>query len=200
MRLKDFIGCFIFCACLVLPCFAVNAAGVTNYSSFISADYWVKNNPAGEQVILDAAGVAAYNKRIADKSPSVYDLKAYPQTLAGSTVKGYVSGYDVLNDPLFRLGKEVSQNYKNILIKETNTDKIPAQVNVRYGVTVRRSNLRVLPTNEGFFIILPIIILMLCRKLLLLFPSRLLFCIRVPTAFFTMCRAITTAAGFRVLT
>ena len=43
MRLKDFIGCFIFCACLVLPCFAVNAAGVTNYSSFISADYWVKN-------------------------------------------------------------------------------------------------------------------------------------------------------------
>ena len=32
MRLKDFIGCFIFCACLVLPCFAVNAAGVTNYS------------------------------------------------------------------------------------------------------------------------------------------------------------------------
>ena len=205
MRLKDFIGCFIFCACLVLPCFAVNAAGVTNYSSFISADYWVKNNPAGEQVILDAAGVAAYNKRIADKSPSVYDLKAYPQTLAGSTVKGYVSGYDVLNDPLFRLGKEVSQNYKNILIKETNTDKIPAQVNVRYGVTVRRSNLRVLPTKccqptKGFFIILPIIILMLCRKLLLLFPSRLLFCIRVPTAFFTMCRAITTAAGFRVLT
>ena len=139
MRLKDFIGCFIFCACLVLPCFAVNAAGVTNYSSFISADYWVKNNPAGEQVILDAAEVAAYNKRIADKSPSVYDLKAY------------VSGYDVLNDPLFRLGKEVSQNYKNILIKETNTDKIPAQVNVRYGVTVRRSNLRVLPTNEGLF-------------------------------------------------
>lgn len=55
MRLKDFIGCFIFCACLVLPCFAANAAGVTNYSSFISADYWVKNNPAGEQVILDAA-------------------------------------------------------------------------------------------------------------------------------------------------
>ena len=164
---------------MVLPCFAVNAAGVTNYSSFISADYWVKNNPAGEQIILDAAGVAAYNKRIADKSTSVYDLKAYPQTLAGSTVKGYVSGYDVLNDPLFRLGKEVSQNYKNILIKETNTDKIPAQVNVRYGA---------------------IIILMLCRKLLLLFPSRLLFCIRVPTAFFTMCRAITTAAGFRVLT
>ena len=52
MRLKDFIGCFIFCACLILPCFAVNAAGVTNYSSFISADYWVKNNPAGEQVYL----------------------------------------------------------------------------------------------------------------------------------------------------
>lgn len=151
MRLRDFIACLTFCACLILPGFIADAAGVTNYSSFISADFWVKNNPTGDQVILDAAGIAAYNKRIADKAPTVYDLAAYPQTVAGSTVKSYVAAYDVLNDPLFRLGKEVSQNYKNILIKETNTDKIPAEVKVRYGVAVRRANLRLLPTNEGLF-------------------------------------------------
>ncbi len=151
MRFKDFIACITFCACLIIPGFTGFAAGVTNYSSFISADYWIENNPSGEQVILDTAGIDAYNKKIAAKASSVYDLTAYPQTLPGSTVKSYVSAYDVLNDPLFRLGKEVSQNYKNILIKETNTDKIPAEVKVRYGVTVRRANLRVLPTNEGLF-------------------------------------------------
>lgn len=151
MRVRDFIACLTFCVCLIIPGFSVNAAGVTNYSSFISADYWVNNNPAGEQVILDVAGVKAYNKRIAGKLSSVYDLTEYPQSISGSTVKNYVSGYDVLNDPLFRLGKEVSQNYKNILIKETNIDKIPADVKVRYGVTVRRSNLRAMPTNEGLF-------------------------------------------------
>ena len=71
---------------------------------------------------------------------------------------------------------------------------------MRYGVTVRRSNLRVLPTNEGLFYYPTDNNFDALQELLLLFPSRLLFCIRVPTAFFTMCRAITTAAGFRVLT
>ena len=151
MRLKEFFACLALCACLILPGFNAEAAGVTNYESFVSADYWVQNNPAGEQLILnaagvseqlilDAAGVKAYNKRIVDKSPSVYDLAAYPQVMSGSTVKNYLSNYDILNDPLFRLGKEVSQNYKNILIKETNVDKIPTDVKVRYGVTVRRAN------------------------------------------------------------
>ncbi len=151
MHLTKFIACLTFFVCLILPGFTANAAGVTNYSSFTSADYWVKNNPSGDQVILDAAGVAAYNKRIIDKSPSVYDLAAYPQTVSGSTVKSYIANYDLLSDPLFRLGKEVSSNYKKILIKETNTAKIPDEVKVRYGVTVRRSNLRALPTNEGLF-------------------------------------------------
>ena len=151
MRLKEFFTCLALCACLILPGFNAEAAGVTNYESFVSADYWVQNNPAGEQLILDAAGVKDYNKRIVDKSPSVYDLAAYPQAMSGSTVKNFLSNYDILNDPLFRLGKEVSQNYKNILIKETNVDKIPTDVKVRYGVTVRRANLRALPTNEGLF-------------------------------------------------
>ena len=151
MRLKEFFACLALCACLILPGFNAESAGVTNYESFVSADYWVQNNPSGEQLILDAAGVKAYNKRIVDKSPSVYDLAVYPQAMSGSTVKNYLSNYDILNDPLFRLGKEVSQNYKNILIKETNVDKIPTDVKVRYGVTVRRANLRALPTNEGLF-------------------------------------------------
>ena len=151
MRLKEFFACLALCACLILPGFNAQAAGVTNYESFVSADYWVQNNPAGEQLILDAAGIKAYNKRIVDKSPSVYDLAAYPQAMSGSTVKNFLSNYDILNDPLFRLSKEVSQNYKNILIKETNVDKIPTDVKVRYGVTVRRANLRALPTNEGLF-------------------------------------------------
>ena len=142
MRLKEFFACLALCACLILPGFNAQATGVTNYESFVSADYWVQNNPAGEQLILDAAGVKAYNKRIVDKSPSVYDLAAYPQAMSGSTVKNFLSNYDILNDPLFRLGKEVSQNYKNILMTD---------VKVRYGVTVRRANLRALPTNEGLF-------------------------------------------------
>ena len=47
--------------------------------------------------------------------------------------------------------KLVSDNYKNILRSQTNAAAIPAEVTVRYGVTVRRANLRNLPTGEGLF-------------------------------------------------
>lgn len=150
MTLKGLLACVGLCACLLAPGGAA-AAGVTNYSSFVTADYWVEHNTGGDDVVLDAEGVAKYNERIIKKSSSMYDLTAYPTKVKGSTVKDYVSNYDILLDPLFRLGREVSQNYKNILIKETNTAKIPSEINVRYGVTVRRSNLRSLPTNEGLF-------------------------------------------------
>jgi hypothetical protein len=56
-----------------------------------------------------------------------------------------------LSDELYREGKLVSDNYKNILRSQTNAAAIPAEVTVRYGVTVRRANLRNLPTGEGLF-------------------------------------------------
>ena len=61
MRLKEFFACLALCACLILPGFNAEAAGVTNYESFVSADYWVQNNPAGEQLIRPITNVLLIN-------------------------------------------------------------------------------------------------------------------------------------------
>lgn len=101
--------------------------------------------------MLNAAGVEAFNKKIIAASPTVYDMAAYPKTLSGKTVTAYVNTHTDLSDELYREGKLVSDNYKNILRSQTNAAAIPAEVTVRYGVTVRRANLRNLPTGEGLF-------------------------------------------------
>lgn len=91
-------------------------------------------------------------------------MAAYPKTLSGKTVAAYVNTHTDLSDELYREGKLVSDNYKNILRSQTNAAEIPADVTVRYGVTVRRANLRNLPTGEGLFFMPVTVILMLCRK------------------------------------
>ena len=136
---------------LLMPKGPVEAAGITAYEKFISPAYWTEHNADGDKVVLNAAGVEAFNKKIIAASPTVYDMAAYPKTLSGKTVATYVNTHTDLSDELYREGKLVSDNYKNILRSQTNAAAIPAEVTVRYGVTVRRANLRNLPTGEGLF-------------------------------------------------
>ena len=181
---------------LLMPKGPVEAAGITAYEKFISPAYWTEHNADGDKVVLNAAGVEAFNKKIIAASPTVYDMAAYPKTLSGKTVTAYVNTHTDLSDELYREGKLVSDNYKNILRSQTNAAAIPAEVTVRYGVTVRRANLRNLPTGEGFVFFMPVtVILMLCRKPLWIRARLSLFCIPVLTVIFIMCKRIITVAG-----
>lgn len=127
------------------------AAGITRYEKLVTDAYWVKNNPQGEQPLLDAKGVQELNARIIEASRTVVDMEKYPQSLSGDSVKSRIMDYQVLEDDLYRLGVQVSDNYKNILRKETNAAAVPEKVKTRYALTVRKANLRHLPTGEGLF-------------------------------------------------
>lgn len=128
-----------------------NAAGVTNYSTLVNADYWQQHNPAGNEIILDESTIEEYNSRIREASPTVYSMKDYPEFISGDALKTKIMNYIVLDDELYLHGNKVSENYKNILRKQTNVGAIPNEVKVRYAVTVRRANLRNLPTAEGLY-------------------------------------------------
>lgn len=48
---------------LLMPKGPVEAAGITAYEKFISPAYWTEHNADGDKVVLNAAGVEAFNKR-----------------------------------------------------------------------------------------------------------------------------------------
>lgn len=142
------------CLCLLCLCFMalpVNAAGITNFSKLVTADYWIENNTDGDSIILDSQGVEDFNKAIREASPMVVDLESYPETLGARTVKGKLTNFDALDEDLYLRGNKVSDNYKGILRDQVNAEAIKGSVDVRYAVVVRRSNLRNLPTGEGLF-------------------------------------------------
>lgn len=141
------------CLLAVLLTFSHNASatGITNYNRLVSADYWTEINPDGDQLLLDAKGVQALNVKILGTSPSVQNLVNYPNTVKGSILKSKISNYDILLDELYLHGNKISDNYRRILRLQTNAENIPAQIIPRYGIIVRRSSLRNLPTGEGLF-------------------------------------------------
>ncbi len=150
MRSKYIVGIL---AALLLCCqsFVAAAAGITNYSSLVSADYWNKQNKNGDKLLLDEAGVQAFNAKVREVSRTVYDMSSYPTTVSGDSLKTRIMNYQVLEDELYLHGNKVSDNYKNILRAQTNTKAIADTVNVRYAVTVRRTSVRNLPTGEPLY-------------------------------------------------
>lgn len=148
MRLRLLLLCFCF---VMAFSGTLAAAGVTNYPALVNADYWIKNNPSGDNLVMDSNAIAAFNKKILAASPTVTDLKNYPATVSGDSVKTKIMNYAVLEDDLYLHGNKVSDNYKNLLRKQTNIAAVPDRVNVQYAVTVRRCNLRNLPTGEGLY-------------------------------------------------
>lgn len=79
MRLRLLLLCFCF---VMAFSGTLAAAGVTNYPALVNEDYWVKNNPSGDKLVMDSNAIAAFNKKILAASPTVTDLKNYPQLSA----------------------------------------------------------------------------------------------------------------------
>ncbi|MGM9583653.1 MAG: hypothetical protein ACI3WU_08050, partial [Phascolarctobacterium sp.] len=118
---------------------ATEASGITNYPALVSPDYWLKQNTAGDKIVLDAAGVQGLNGKIRAQSRTVWDMTAYPATYSGDALKTRIMDYQALEDDLYLNGNKVSENYKNILRAQTNIKAIPNVVNVRYAVTTTRA-------------------------------------------------------------
>lgn len=142
--------------CLLAFCCALQpniteAAGITNYAKLVTADYWTAQNRSGDNLILDAKGVEAFNAKVRAASRTVPDLLNYPTVFTGDSLRTKIMDYAVLEDDLYLHGNKVSENYKNILRKQTNTGKLNGPMSVRYAVTVRRSSMRILPTGEGLY-------------------------------------------------
>lgn len=132
-------------------CSLAQAEGITSFERLLLPSYWTQNNKSGDKLVMDAKMIKDLNASIRGMSRTVVHLGSYPTTISGDSLKTKIMDYQVLEDDLYLNGKKVSPNYKNIMRAQTNIKKIPDNVNVRYGVIVRRTNVRNLPTRQGLF-------------------------------------------------
>jgi cell wall-associated NlpC family hydrolase len=120
------------------------------------AEVWAARCPDADRVLLDAAGVAAFNRRLLAVDASVRDLAALPETLAAADVAALVRGCSQLPEhPLSRGGGSldapdaaVSPADRGRWVAALSLESIPARVMPRFALVTRRAALRRFPTAE----------------------------------------------------
>jgi|GEM_PF-32573 len=119
---------------------------VTN--DMLDADYWINKMDDPDKLIMNMDQIAAFNQEIIEKIPgTVYNLADYPTSLTKEQLTAYI---DIAfpTDPAYIGTKLVSDSYYQKLERLLNLGGIKDKNPVKYGLSVRRSNLRVFPTAD----------------------------------------------------
>jgi hypothetical protein len=119
----------------------------------LTPQFWISRVDRPGRVILDPKSIAAQNARLRRLDHSVHDLRAMPATLKRAQVVSWIEAlsrrrtsprYDVY-------GRPVAAATFDGLTRNLAIDTIPAQRAPRYGLVVRRANLRTFPTALQVF-------------------------------------------------
>lgn len=134
-----------------LPIPAHGVIGVEE--AHLNADYWIQRQPQADQVVLDAAAIAAQNSRLQQLDPSVHRLDALPATLGRDQVAAWIEAMSRRPDrSLFDAqGQELSEAAIDALVEDTNLAALPAEQATRYGLVVHRADLRTFPSRMRVF-------------------------------------------------
>lgn len=119
----------------------------------LTPEFWIGRLPRPDRVILDSAAIAAQNVRMQRLDPSIYDLRALPASLTGAQVAGWIDALSVrpVGERFDVDGRPVPAATLDALVDSLALDAIPDTQRTRYGLVVRRADLRTFPTRLRVF-------------------------------------------------
>lgn len=144
---------------LMLITASAQAAGIAIQDNRATADYWTGKNKPGEAVFIATDDLDRLNLQIMQKSANtLIDLAKYPDKVYTQWLKnkitatieiGKFQGAEV--PKLFKNGTALTEFSYAQAKKNTGVDELPAASEVRYALTINRTNLRLLPEDAGWF-------------------------------------------------
>jgi hypothetical protein len=119
----------------------------------LKPDFWIARESSARKLVLNSEAIAAQNARLQQLDPSVRDIEKLPATLAASDVKVWIGKLSVRpDDELFDAqGRVLSAAVLEELMSSLALDAVPASQPVRFGMIVKRADLRTFPTLMRVF-------------------------------------------------
>ena len=135
---------------VVLACLGGPAAAGDGGADRRTPAFWVSQCPEADRVLLDAEGVAGFNARVRELDPTVRDLAALPERLPRTEVLALIAAAPQPSSaPLVHAdGRAVTSEERAAWLAACALGTIPDEVEPRFGLLVRRSIVRSLPTAE----------------------------------------------------
>ena len=142
-------------ACMTVFLFSSQAlAGIVESGELTEASYWILNNNAGDQVILDEEQIEAFNQKIRAADLDVTDMKQMSSSVPVQEFLPWITNTWAMRGTVYRNGREVTEAEKEAIQSNLNLAALPSgneAADVRYGVTVRHALIRNLPLADGLF-------------------------------------------------
>jgi cell wall-associated NlpC family hydrolase len=119
----------------------------------LDAAHWIAKLERPDQRLLDAAQVQAQNARLRAQDPTWNALEDLPQMLEGGQVKAWVEARSQRPQTTLydEAGKQGSDRQIDRLMNALDLGAIPQAQVTRFGLLVRRANLRTFPTHLRVF-------------------------------------------------
>lgn len=128
-----------------------NIAGLD--PALLSPKFWISRLRAPHGAVLDNGEIADRNALLTRLDASMHDLDALPGTLDQAQVVHWVG--DVSRRPLGPLydasGRPIAADVLDTVVANADLSAIPAQQSSRYGLAVRRADMRTFPTDMRVF-------------------------------------------------
>lgn len=147
---------FLIAACSTVPPEVLYPAAPTLLpgvdADMNTAGFWIGRHPDPDRVVLDAAGIGEFNRRVL-AAGYINDLSVYQPKSASELKKeiddtvAWIAGAKVFR----RDGKKVDRAFLDPLVAEMNEAAIPAEISLSYSFLLRRTDMRVLPTADPLY-------------------------------------------------
>ena len=144
-------------ACTIAPpqnAPAVPAHGVIGVDdAHLDPEFWIRRQAHPQDIVLDAAEIEHQNLKLTRVDASMNDLESLPPTLTAEQVKNWINGLSRRpSATLFdESGRELPASALDELSAKLSLDRIPSNQTTRFGMVVRRANLRTFPTHLRAF-------------------------------------------------
>src|SRR5690606_31066824 len=119
----------------------------------LDPDYWIERLRDADHVVLDAEAIAAHNARMREREPSLHDIEQLPVTLEAEQVRAWIEAASPRPERTLydEAGKEGSARALDRLVDALDLKAVPQTQVTRYGMVVRRADLRTFPTHLRVF-------------------------------------------------
>ena len=137
-----------FCAVSLCADAATPVLGIK--PEYLDADFWIERLDAADQVLLDATAIAELNASMRTADPSFHRLDALPPSLPAAEVERRIAAVSTsLPDDRFDTqGRKLSASDRRALRKMLALKHMGAEVEIQFGLVVRRAALRSYPTLQ----------------------------------------------------
>ena len=144
---------FLNTLCVSLLLFGNAQAAIALDGAEASPAYWTSRTAGMDKVLLDTKQIQQLNTEIRTKINTICDMKNFPATMTGSEIKTAITASLPELRTYYTNGRLLTDaEYQQFARQAEASAPAGASASaVRYAVTIKRADLRLLPTSDGWF-------------------------------------------------